>query len=105
MTRDDLKVTAELAHLNLKDEELDAAFPSFQEMLGYFAAMQAADKDPDLSQGGADVKAGQNVGAQSVGAGFFRKDEEVSGGSEKLEMILDNAGERDGRFYVIPSVL
>ncbi|GAB1484025.1 hypothetical protein MASR2M78_28420 [Treponema sp.] len=45
MTHDELQATARLAHLDLSEEELSAALPSFERMLGYFAAMRAADED------------------------------------------------------------
>jgi aspartyl-tRNA(Asn)/glutamyl-tRNA(Gln) amidotransferase subunit C len=114
---DDLKETAVLAHLNLRDEELAKAFPAFEQILGYFAAMQDADGDESLFPKNApavSVPAGQNAGARIVPAGFFRKD---SAGSESFnvasnnpgnninENLLNNSGERDGRFLVIPNVL
>jgi aspartyl-tRNA(Asn)/glutamyl-tRNA(Gln) amidotransferase subunit C len=115
MKIDDLKETAELAHLNLGDEELAAAFPAFEQMLGYFAAMQAADTDESLFPRGPDgsaktaLPAGQNAGARLVDSGFFRPDNPHganSNNSNKLnENLLNNAGDRDGRFVVIPNVL
>jgi aspartyl-tRNA(Asn)/glutamyl-tRNA(Gln) amidotransferase subunit C len=109
----DLKETAALAHLNLGDEELAAAFPAFEQMLGFFAAMQAADNDESLfpPAGGAAKNAlpsGQNAGARIVDAGFFRADDppgKGAGSGNLNEKLLNNAGERDGRFLVIPNVL
>jgi aspartyl-tRNA(Asn)/glutamyl-tRNA(Gln) amidotransferase subunit C len=111
MTIEDLKETAELAHLNLTSEELAAAFPAFEQMLGYFAAMQAADQDESLfAQAGSaretPVPAGQNAGARIVDSLFFRTDAPAAVNTETLVSdLLDNAGERDGRFLVIPNVL
>jgi aspartyl-tRNA(Asn)/glutamyl-tRNA(Gln) amidotransferase subunit C len=114
MQIEDLKETAALAHLNLGDDELAAAFPAFEQMLGFFAAMQAADNDESLfSQGEAKnlLPSGQNAGARMVDAGFFRTDEPAakkagSGNPGNLnEELLNNAGEKDGRFLVIPNVL
>jgi aspartyl-tRNA(Asn)/glutamyl-tRNA(Gln) amidotransferase subunit C len=99
--------TAALAHLNLGDEELAAAFPAFEQMLGYFAAMQGADADSAAFPQGAAADGGLPA-AGCAGAGRFRGDcpnpgaENPPGLSERL---LDNAGERDGRFIVIPNVL
>ncbi|MDR3115921.1 MAG: hypothetical protein LBU25_10430, partial [Treponema sp.] len=45
MNMEDLQETAGLAHLTMNDQELAAAFPAFEQMLGFFAAMQAADED------------------------------------------------------------
>jgi aspartyl-tRNA(Asn)/glutamyl-tRNA(Gln) amidotransferase subunit C len=119
MTIDDLRETAELAHLNLGDEELAAAFSSFEQMLGYFAAMQAADGDKDLfpHDDASSTPAGQNAGARIVFSGYFRTDDPgFSGtadnssnnnpnGETSASDLLNNAGERDGRFLVIPNVL
>jgi aspartyl-tRNA(Asn)/glutamyl-tRNA(Gln) amidotransferase subunit C len=111
MEIEDLKETAVLAHLNLGDDELAAAFPAFEQMLGFFAAMQDADNDESLfPHGGAKnaLPPGQNAGARMVEAGFFRVDDPAvqSAGSGTLnEKLLNNAGDRDGRFLVIPNVL
>jgi aspartyl-tRNA(Asn)/glutamyl-tRNA(Gln) amidotransferase subunit C len=112
MKIDDLKETAALAHLNLEDDELAAAFPAFEQMLGYFAAMQAADRDEGLfPAAGAKLPAGQNAGARLVESGFFRPDtpREVPPAGDNPnnlnENLLNNAGDRDGRFLVIPNVL
>jgi aspartyl-tRNA(Asn)/glutamyl-tRNA(Gln) amidotransferase subunit C len=110
MTMDDLRETAALAHLNLGEEELAAALPAFEQILGYFAAMQTADEDEGLFPKTASVPAGQNAGARTVFSGHFRTDD---AGSENLtilpgdlnENLLNNSGERDGRFLVIPNVL
>ena len=97
----DLRVTADLAHLNLSEEELQRAFPAFEEMLSFFAAMQAADADgalPALS----DQTEGMAASAKVVASGYFRPDEAHA--TESCD-LLSKAGERDGRFIVIPNVL
>jgi aspartyl-tRNA(Asn)/glutamyl-tRNA(Gln) amidotransferase subunit C len=109
----DLQETAALAHLNLTDEELKAAFPAFERMLGFFAAMQAADNDAEAFS---ISIAGLSHQTHTVSSDFFREDalqdapseSAVKDQSERLldnEALLDNAGERDGRFIVIPNVL
>jgi aspartyl-tRNA(Asn)/glutamyl-tRNA(Gln) amidotransferase subunit C len=113
MTTDELRETAALAHLKLGDDELAAALPAFEQMLGYFAAMQAADGDESLFPGAApasSVPAGQNAGARTVCSGCFRADDAGFGNSgipskNLNENLLNNSGERDGRFLVIPNVL
>jgi hypothetical protein len=64
-------------------------------MLGFFAAMRAADNDEN--------PAGM---VMKVDAGHFRPDilDEVPGG-DLNRSLLDNPGQRDGRFVVIPNVL
>ncbi|MDR1148090.1 MAG: aspartyl/glutamyl-tRNA amidotransferase subunit C [Spirochaetaceae bacterium] len=108
MTIDDLKETAALAHLNMDERELAAAFPAFEQMLGYFAAMQAADTE------GAVPAEKNNPPAsgveRAVSSGHFRGDAAVehtaANPSHPLsEDLLDRAGERDGRFVVVPNVL
>jgi aspartyl-tRNA(Asn)/glutamyl-tRNA(Gln) amidotransferase subunit C len=109
MNIEDLRETAALAHLNLEDEELAAAFPAFEQMLGYFAAMQAADKDEAVfgTGGGPEAApAGLSALARTVSSGHFRFDKQNSHTSEDISgPMLDNSGERDGRFVVVPNVL
>jgi aspartyl-tRNA(Asn)/glutamyl-tRNA(Gln) amidotransferase subunit C len=113
MDIEDLRETAALAHLNLGDGELAAAFPAFEQMLGYFAAMQAADKDEAAFGAGAEAApAGLSALARTVSSGHFRRDNQNSGNNNpgKLSedpgsLLLDNSGERDGRFVVVPNVL
>ncbi|MDR1902581.1 MAG: aspartyl/glutamyl-tRNA amidotransferase subunit C [Treponema sp.] len=112
MTIEDLKETAALAHLKLSEEELAASFPAFEQMLGFFAAMQSADEDkagfPAGISGGKDspsisVEAGSH--SRTVKSAHFRAGNLPSGDAVEPESMLDNAGERDGRFIVIPNVL
>ena len=135
MTIEDLKETAALAHLNLEESELAAAFPAFEQMLGYFAAMQAADDDKAAFPQGLISPLPGLVGAsghsQLVDSGFFRLDSPAVSKADGPatgstvskaagmaaepfsynpspglnENLLNNAGERDGRFLVIPNVL
>jgi aspartyl-tRNA(Asn)/glutamyl-tRNA(Gln) amidotransferase subunit C len=112
-----LKETAQLAHLNLGKDELSAALPAFEQMLGFFAAMQGADDDTAFNNAAVQgLSAGQAAGARLVGADHFRgttngKDgnpgaaPDKNADAELNEKILTNAGERDGRFIVIPNVL
>ena len=101
MTFEELKETADLARLNMDESELTAAFGAFEQMLGFFALMQTADKDPSFTlpempgNSQREIQVLTNLGA---GSG----NNPSSGLNEKL---LNNAGERDGRFIVIPGVL
>jgi aspartyl-tRNA(Asn)/glutamyl-tRNA(Gln) amidotransferase subunit C len=103
----DLRETAELARLNMETEELRAAFGAFEEMLSFFAAMQAADQDTEAFSAGIKGPAGgMAASARLVNAGYFRADGPNLGSSNPPpEQILDKAGDRDGRFVVIPNVL
>jgi aspartyl-tRNA(Asn)/glutamyl-tRNA(Gln) amidotransferase subunit C len=103
MTIKDLQETAALARLNLKDEELASAYPAFEQILDFFAAMQAADNDAE-----AFTTSITNLShdARIVDSAFFRVDtppySPIDVGNEAL---LGNAGERDARFILIPNVL
>jgi aspartyl-tRNA(Asn)/glutamyl-tRNA(Gln) amidotransferase subunit C len=107
MTIEDLKETAVLAHLNMDETELAGAFPAFEQMLGYFAAMQAADQE----EGAAAEKGNPPVSGTggTVESGHFRGDAAPANSANLshnlAEDLLDRAGERDGRFVVIPNVL
>ena len=93
-----------MAHLNLGEEELSAAFPAFEQMLGYFAAMQTADSDEAAAAGAEGMAASSRL----VPAAYFRTDSvnsAVNPHEDLPENMLAKAGERDGRFVVIPNVL
>jgi aspartyl-tRNA(Asn)/glutamyl-tRNA(Gln) amidotransferase subunit C len=101
---EDLRETAALAHLNPDEHELAGALSAFEEMLGYFALMQAADGET------AGPASGISAVARTVSSGHFRGDRGVSPappspGEDQIEEMLNSAGERDGRFVVIPNVL
>ncbi|MDR1970336.1 MAG: aspartyl/glutamyl-tRNA amidotransferase subunit C [Treponema sp.] len=105
MEIEDLRETAALAHLNLNEEELSGALSAFEEMLGYFASMQAADGKDSGPVVGSAV-------ARTVASGHFRGDHRISPCPSRpsedpgrIEELLDNSGERDGRFVVVPNVL
>lgn len=108
----DLEETARLAHLNVSKDELAAALPAFEQMLGFFAAMQDDDAAAFGSCAGAlqQASAGQAAGARLVGADHFRGDGDTvsgahNGAADLNGQMLNNAGEWDGRFIVIPNVL
>ncbi|MDR0403466.1 MAG: aspartyl/glutamyl-tRNA amidotransferase subunit C [Treponema sp.] len=103
MDQRELEETAGLAHLNVNGEELAAALPAFEQMLGFFAVMQDAAADPSVST--AETAAGQTAVARLVSSGHFRGDAAPEGAAVSGKEILDNAGGRDGAFIVIPNVL
>jgi aspartyl-tRNA(Asn)/glutamyl-tRNA(Gln) amidotransferase subunit C len=105
MKIEDLKETAALAHLNLGEDELAAAFPAFERMLGYFAAMQGADGDRAAFPEAPPETPLSSAVARTVESGFFRADQCGEAPSGLNENLLNNGGERDGRFLVIPNVL
>ena len=101
MDIEDLKVTAALAHLNLEQKELEAAFPAFEQVLGFFAAMQAADGDTE------SFPPGEGSGSElpAAASSYLRTDILPPADTAGTEAILEQAGDRDGRFVVIPNVL
>jgi aspartyl-tRNA(Asn)/glutamyl-tRNA(Gln) amidotransferase subunit C len=122
MKIEDLQVTAQLAHLNMGGEELAAAFPAFEQMLGFFAAMQATDNDTPAFPAG--FSSAESAGDAARPADHFRSDvpnhdpdnsqQTISQGLNSdrfrsdetlVSTLLHNAGDRDGRFIVIPNVL
>jgi aspartyl-tRNA(Asn)/glutamyl-tRNA(Gln) amidotransferase subunit C len=117
MNIEDLRETAALAHLNLTGQELSGAFPAFEEMLGFFAAMRAADGElsaPGVSETGSPAgvsaarapEAGLSAAARTVDSRWFRGDGAANpAGGDTVEQMLNSAGERDGRFVVVPNVL
>lgn len=109
MIKDDLLATAGLAHLAMGDAELAAALPAFERMLGYFAAMRAADADGDVL--GVSVTDASG-GRRAVSIGAFRPDNPSNNNNNNNppnsvlpEALLNSAPERDGRFILVPNVL
>ncbi|MDR2659335.1 MAG: aspartyl/glutamyl-tRNA amidotransferase subunit C [Spirochaetaceae bacterium] len=106
LSLEDLRITASLAHLNVDEAELEAAFPAFREMLSYFAAMQAADKDDKAFDGGISES---SFDAENVPLTNFRADAALPSNSTQepdlSDTLINNSGERDGRFIVVPNVL
>ncbi|MDR0568182.1 MAG: aspartyl/glutamyl-tRNA amidotransferase subunit C [Spirochaetaceae bacterium] len=102
MNIEDLQETAQLAHLTMGERELSAAFPAFEQMLGFFAAMQSADKDFAPASG--ETGDFRGIG---VSAGHFRQDaaDARSAAIRVQGNLLDNAGELDGNFVAVPNVL
>jgi aspartyl-tRNA(Asn)/glutamyl-tRNA(Gln) amidotransferase subunit C len=116
MDIEDLKATAQLARLNLDEGELAASFPAFEQMLGFFAAMQAADGDAaSFPASGSSRTDAAGANARTVFAGHFRPDTRNPNNAHTTASnglnpsaapnLIDNAGERDGRFIVVPNVL
>ncbi|MDR2397974.1 MAG: aspartyl/glutamyl-tRNA amidotransferase subunit C [Spirochaetaceae bacterium] len=100
---EDLKETAELAHLTLSEQDLAAAFPAFEQMLGFFAAMQGADQDAEAFPAPADKLSGPS---RIVSQTHFRQDTLSPLRDKALVLtLLDNAGDRDGCFVLVPNVL
>ncbi|MDR1229887.1 MAG: aspartyl/glutamyl-tRNA amidotransferase subunit C [Spirochaetaceae bacterium] len=108
MTLDDLVTTAGLARLRPDKAELLKAFPAFEEMVSFFADMQNADND--AAAFGSSSIAGLSRDARESCPAQFRGDDaagvDVYNPAFSLnESFLENTGERDGPFMVVPNVL
>jgi aspartyl-tRNA(Asn)/glutamyl-tRNA(Gln) amidotransferase subunit C len=84
-------------------------------MLGFFAAMQAADEDPGSFPGSVSGETGVTGALETAGvadSGHFRPDNSNPNNAQTAaskglngETLVNNAGEWDGRFIVVPNVL
>ena len=92
MDTTELKTTAELANLDLSDEEFSFLRGEVEKMLGCFSKMQDADASVLLSQN-----------RRQPAANRLRRDERT--GETPPDVFLENAPEREDRFFVIPNVL
>ncbi len=105
MMTEELRVTAQLARLKLDNDELAAALPAFEQMVEYFAVMQAADDELFDTQ--------DNCTIETVHPELYatytqlRPDEPAttSGSRHQADTLVSKAKECDGRFIVIPNVL
>lgn len=111
MVREELQVTASLAHLDLSDDEAAAALPAFELMLEYFAAMKAADEDADAF--GVSIKDIQPSAQDSRSGNRLRLDllhnhntnQNSNPLSNLASELVNRAPERENNFIVIPNVL
>jgi Asp-tRNA(Asn)/Glu-tRNA(Gln) amidotransferase C subunit len=117
MKLDDLKVTARLAHLGLSEEDLGSALPAFEQMLDYFAVMQTVDGSMAGTTGTADIEAVHSDLVLSVhqfnnnslthSANFNSPNNPGNHNDNPIanHNLLNQAGERNGNFIVVPNVL
>jgi aspartyl-tRNA(Asn)/glutamyl-tRNA(Gln) amidotransferase subunit C len=87
----ELKITAELANLNLGEEEFVSLGREVEKILDYFSKMMEADEG-SLS-----------AGAERCGANRIRPDVRIR--DTDPDVLLENAPELEDRFIVIPNVL
>jgi aspartyl-tRNA(Asn)/glutamyl-tRNA(Gln) amidotransferase subunit C len=91
MEREELDITAQLARLDLTEEETKRFEQAVVQMLEYFQKMREFDVE------------GLPPTAQMTQTNRTRRD--VSDANARTEAILDNAPELEDRFIVIPNVL
>jgi len=95
MELDELKLTAELAGIRLKDGDLERLGAEVERMLGYFEAMASAD-----------VSGLEPTTHPFTEANRLRPDSVDSvPGVAPVETMIDQAGDIEGRLIVIPNVL
>ena len=93
-----------MAHFNLNEKELNEILPLFNEMLKFFELMQTGEQEKTTFLPG---KSGPYGFSRIVDSTFYRSgtEKQADGNSAALtEEFLENAGERDGRFIVVPNV-
>lgn len=92
VSKKELLHIANLANLNLKDEEIDTYLLNLQDILNFANIVNTANVD------GLDVTIGANE-AKNI----FRKDEVVE--FKDTESLLQNAPERERNMFKIPKVI
>ena len=103
MDIEEFKITTNLAHLNMDQSQLEAAFPAFEQMVSYFAAMQAADSDEKAFGGSIEGLLPPSLPAD---ASHFRADVASFGAAAgEKGVLVGNAGDNDGQFIIMPNVL
>lgn len=92
MDRSELTTTAELAHLELDDEELESLTAAVSRVLEYFSLMQSVDVS--------ELEPTTHVLLDKNRLRADVPDDEVD-----RDALLDNAPEVEDRFILIPNVL
>ncbi|NBF41253.1 MAG: Asp-tRNA(Asn)/Glu-tRNA(Gln) amidotransferase subunit GatC [Spirochaetes bacterium] len=92
MDRRELEVTAELAHLELNDDELESLGAAVSRVVEYFSLMQSVDVS--------DLEPTTHVLLDRNRLRSDQPDDAVD-----REALLDNAPEVEDRFILVPNVL
>jgi len=92
MDRRELEVTAELAHLELNDDELESLGAAVSRVVEYFSLMQSVDVS--------DLEPTTHV---LLDKNRLRSD--LPNDAVDREALLDNAPEVEDRFILVPNVL
>jgi len=92
MDRRELEVTAELAHLELNDDELESLGAAVSRVVEYFSLMQSVDVS--------DLEPTTHV---LLDKNRLRPDQPND--AVDREALLDNAPEVEDRFILVPNVL
>ena len=92
MERSELEVTAELAHLELNDDELESLGAAVSRVVEYFSLMQSVDVS--------DLEPTTHV---LLDKNRLRSDQPND--AVDREALLDNAPEVEDRFILVPNVL
>lgn len=92
VSKEELLHIANLASLNLKDEEIDTYLLNLQDILNFANIVNKANVD------GLDITVGANE-AKNI----FRKDEVVE--FKDTESLLQNAPEKERNMFKIPKVI
>jgi aspartyl-tRNA(Asn)/glutamyl-tRNA(Gln) amidotransferase subunit C len=104
----ELEITAQLAHLDVGKEQLTSLFPAFEQTIAFFDTMEDTETDPSFARAfslTADIGKNSPPAASAfVGEADLRADTVTSDPALK-ELLLNNSGDRDGSFFVIPNVL
>ena len=106
----ELEITSRLAHLNMSKDQLESVFPAFEQTIGFFDTMENAETDPSFAElllhnvKHSSGKTNPPASALYVSSIELRCDS-IEENTALNKELLDNAGERDGNFFVIPNVL
>ena len=102
MKLEDLIETAKIAHLYADEAELKLMFPAFEEMTGLFDAM--ADSEAFMAPAKENSETGKVV-LSNFNSNTLNNSFNNPHNNSLIEEMLNNAGERNGRFIVVPNVL
>ena len=93
MQKDELLITASLARLELREDEIDRLDEAVTSMIEYFTVMDEIDVDDLEPTTHAFVRDNRT------------RDDLFSGDSSMPDRLIENSPEREDRFIVVPNVI
>lgn len=104
LTRDDVNKLADLARIQLTDEEKDKLQKDMESILGYISELQKAPSSASATAGKAGLAESHEKSNYSL-LNVMREDGDENESGSFTEDILSGAPKRKGDFFVVKKIL